>query len=149
MLEVLDGVVVVRKKPCAVLFSQYNTTTATGLYCEYNKPYYAKCATPEAEPVDFTTKPPTDCGDVGTKCMGTTEFVLGLGVDGKGHQRLGVCCKQGLRCIFLEPYVGVCDDPNKYAPCDPKSGCGGANLSLGYTCKNSLCSVLACTLSFL
>ena len=59
--------------------------------------------------------------------MGTQEFVLGLGVDSKGEQRPGVCCKEGLRCIFKEPFVGTCEDPNLYAPCDPVTGCGGTH----------------------
>lgn len=69
----------------------------TGLYCQYLKPFHAKCYPPDADPVDFSTSPPHNCGDVGDTCMGTPEWVLGLGVDGSGVQRKGVCCKEGLR----------------------------------------------------
>ena len=84
---------------------------------------------PEAAAVDFATDPPTECGDIGAQCMDPPDFVLGLGVDGNGDQRPGVCCKKGLRCIFVEPYLGVCDEPEKYAACGD-DGCGGANYTL-------------------
>lgn len=74
-----------------------------GLYCEYQKPYFAKCSKPEAAAVDFTSDPPVECGDVGTQCMGHQDFVLGLGVDGMGNQIRGRCCKEGLRCVFECP----------------------------------------------
>ena len=104
-------------------------SNGTGLYCEYQKPYYAKCVQPEDAAVDFAPESPTECADIGTQCMGTPEFVLGLGVDGNGNQRLGVCCKEGLRCVFMEPYLGVCDEASKYALCDDED-CGGEQCTL-------------------
>lgn len=85
-----------------------------GLFCQHQSAFYAKCVDLDSTPIDFTSQPPHTCGDVGTQCMGSRSFLAGLGVDGAGKPRAGVCCREGLRCIFKAPFHGVCDDPKKY-----------------------------------
>jgi PAN domain len=79
------------------------------LFCEYQKSFFAKCVETKTTPIDFTSDPPHACGGVGTQCMGSPEWVLGLGTD-----RTGVCCQPGLRCVFQKAFLGICDDPAKY-----------------------------------
>ena len=80
-----------------------------GMYCQYIKPAYAKCTKLETAPVDFTSDPPHACGHVGAQCMGDQSYL-----DSLGDGRIGACCKEGLRCIFKEPYMGTCEDPAIY-----------------------------------
>ena len=73
------------------------------------KPAYAKCTKLTTKPADFQSDPPHACGDVGAQCMGDNSFLASLGGD-----RIGACCKEGLSCLFKEPYMGVCADPVVY-----------------------------------
>ena len=49
------------------------------------------------------------CGGVADQCMGDEDFVAAL-----GEGRTGVCCEEGLRCVFIEPFLGVCADPTLF-----------------------------------
>lgn len=80
-----------------------------GMYCQYLQPAYAKCTKVDTAPADFQSDPPHKCGDVGAQCMGDQAFL-----DILGSGRIGACCKEGLRCVFKEPYMGVCADAALY-----------------------------------
>ena len=94
--------------------SPTGTTTdqcAEGFFCQYQTPSYAKCV--KDEPIslpDYSGDATHECGVAGTQCMGDKAFLDGL----EGEKRTGVCCEEGLRCIFQEPYVGLCADPQLF-----------------------------------
>jgi hypothetical protein len=57
--------------------------------------------------------------------MGSNDFLFGL-----GEEREGVCCQDGLRCIFIEPELGICDDPLEYV-CEDLANCTALDALLG------------------
>ena len=93
-----------------------------GLFCQHQQPFFAKCISLEDDPIDFTSEPPHECGGIGTQCMGSTEWLLALGVDEEGNNREGVCCEDGLYCIFQDADYGICDDPANYV-CEDINNC--------------------------
>lgn len=89
-----------------------------GLFCQYQTPTYAKCVKDEpASLFNVQSEPPHECGAAGTKCMGDGAFLEGLGAG-----RVGVCCEEGLRCVFQGPYEGVCADPKLFLSSPHTSG---------------------------
>lgn len=93
-----------------------------GLFCQYQTPLYAKCVKDDASSmVVFQNSPP--CGGAGTKCMGDQDFLDAFGAT-------GICCKDGLRCIFQELFVGICADPKLFLGSSHLTGPSDLSLSV-------------------